>query len=373
VKDLVVPFLREDVKAKLMTTAAGGEKEDEPQEGTVKSANYINPSIPSRQLSLTSEAKMGALKKAMKYMYQKTDEELLRRCGIEGKHYAASTSVTLCLWQDLICVGHLGDSRICLIYITEQNLKSFEGVTAFKDAVHGSTGARAVVTSASAAGALANKNEDVASKENDENAKPAEDIESNKKELKENSIGVDSYVPKTLDADWIAPGAVRTDSIPVAKVDEIIEGNFVTNDHKPDQGEERQRIEASGGSVEYLHNHQNKPFIRGGDFQQRKLLGESPMQLQYSRAFGGKDLKPFGLIADPTVNVTKREKQFVGFILASDGLWDVLSADVAARTATKAFLNKSNPSEALVNKAVHQSCDNITAICVFYDSVGGER
>jgi hypothetical protein len=42
------------------------------------------------------------------------------------------------------------------------------------------------------------------------------------------------------------------------------------------------------GSVEYLHNHQNKPFIRGGDFQQRKVLGESPMQLQYSRAFGGR-------------------------------------------------------------------------------------
>lgn len=43
------------------------------------------------------------------------------------------------------------------------------------------------------------------------------------------------------------------------------------------------------------------------------------MQLQYSRAFGGKDLKPFGLTATPTVNVTKRERQFIGFILASDG------------------------------------------------------
>jgi protein phosphatase 2C family protein 2/3 len=42
----------------------------------------------------------------------------------------------------------------------------------------------------------------------------------------------------------------------------------------------------TSGSVEYLHSHNNKPFVRGGDFTQRKALGEQPMQLQYSRAFG---------------------------------------------------------------------------------------
>merc|ERR1712194_107977 len=152
-----------------------------------------------------------------------------------------------------------------------------------------------------------------------------------------------------------------------------VEGNFVTKDHKPDQAEERNRIETKGGSVEYLQNHQNKPFIRGGDFQQRKILGESPMQLQYSRAFGGKDLKPFGLIAEPTVNVTRRERQFIGFILASDGLWDVMGADRAARVATHAFLSKQNPSKMLVKAAMDTSGDNITACCVFYDSVGGNR
>jgi hypothetical protein len=50
-----------------------------------------------------------------------------------------------------------------------------------------------------------------------------------------------------------------------------------------------------------LHHHNNKPFIRGGDFDRRKATGERVMQLQYSRAFGGKDLKPFGLSADPSV------------------------------------------------------------------------
>ncbi len=48
------------------------------------------------------EEKMRCLREAMKEMYRKTDEELLRRCGIEQKHYASSTSVTLVLWQVFI-------------------------------------------------------------------------------------------------------------------------------------------------------------------------------------------------------------------------------------------------------------------------------
>ena len=50
--------------------------------------------------------------------------------------------------------------------------------------------------------------------------------------------------------------------------------------------EERRRIEKAGGSLAYLHG--GKPFIRGGDFAERQLKGDRPMQLNYSRAFGGK-------------------------------------------------------------------------------------
>mgnify|MGYP000397199186 CR=1 FL=1 len=42
--------------------------------------------------------------------------------GLEGKHYASSTSVTLLLFRQIIAVGHLGDSRICLIYLPEDRL-----------------------------------------------------------------------------------------------------------------------------------------------------------------------------------------------------------------------------------------------------------
>lgn len=151
-------------------------------------------------------------------------------------------------------------------------------------------------------------------------------------------------------------------------------GEQLTMDHKPDQEPERQRIEQCGGMVERLQNHSNKPFIRGGDFLMRKALGEQPMQLQYSRAFGAKDLKMFGLSSVPDVRIIRmgspayRHVRFA--ILASDGLWDVLSAQQAVATAQQAAQEDGSPAEALVRRALMEQsrrkarADNITAICV---------
>mmetsp|Transcript_92320 Transcript_92320/g.270221 ORF Transcript_92320/g.270221 Transcript_92320/m.270221 type:complete len:377 (+) Transcript_92320:114-1244(+) len=154
-------------------------------------------------------------------------------------------------------------------------------------------------------------------------------------------------------------------------------GEQLTMDHKPDQGPERQRIEQCGGMVERLQNHNNKPFIRGGDFTMRKALGEQPMQLQYSRAFGAKDLKIFGLSSVPDIRIIRmgsphyRNVRYA--ILASDGLWDVMSAQQAVMTAHQAAQEDSNPAEVLVRRALLEQsrrkarADNITAICIQFD------
>jgi serine/threonine protein phosphatase PrpC len=150
-----------------------------------------------------------------------------------------------------------------------------------------------------------------------------------------------------------------------------VSGSQVTTDHKPDQPGERARIESTGGSVQFLHRHNNKPFIRGGDFDRRKASGESAMQLQYSRAFGGKDLKPFGLSAEPSIVVMPLDS-VEGIILCSDGISDVTSPTEAATIAASAWASGTDAAAALVSwgvsrrAAVGMDADNCTAMVVSF-------
>ncbi|XP_062210725.1 probable protein phosphatase 2C 30 [Phragmites australis] len=82
-------------------------------------------------------------------------------------------------------------------------------------------------------------------------------------------------------------------------------------DHKPDRPDELERIQAAGGRVIFWDG--------------ARVFG----MLAMSRAIGDSYLKPF-VIANPEVRVVERrdgEDEFL--ILASDGLWDVVSNEVA--------------------------------------------
>ncbi|KAM0862396.1 hypothetical protein ACQ4PT_045285 [Festuca glaucescens] len=82
-------------------------------------------------------------------------------------------------------------------------------------------------------------------------------------------------------------------------------------DHKPDRPDELARIQAAGGRVIFWDG--------------ARVFGVLAM----SRAIGDSYLKPY-VVADPEVRVVERrdgEDEFL--ILASDGLWDVVSNEVA--------------------------------------------
>ena len=153
----------------------------------------------------------------------------------------------------------------------------------------------------------------------------------------------------------------------------VLRGVNLTRDHKPNDPGERERIEASGGTIEYLHHHHNKAFIRGGDFDRRKAAGERAMQLQYSRAFGGKDLKPFGLSAEPTITQFSITRDHVGLIICSDGISDVANADDAAFIVGSAWQRGEDAAHVIAQWAIQERAhrgmghDNVTAIVCRFD------
>ncbi|XP_042474852.1 probable protein phosphatase 2C 24 [Macadamia integrifolia] len=90
----------------------------------------------------------------------------------------------------------------------------------------------------------------------------------------------------------------------------------LSTDHKPDRPDELSRIETAGGRVIY--------------WDVPRVLGVLAM----SRAIGDNYLKPF-VISEPEVTITDRTEEDECLILASDGLWDVLSNDTACCIARK--------------------------------------
>ncbi|PON96848.1 Protein phosphatase 2C [Trema orientale] len=86
----------------------------------------------------------------------------------------------------------------------------------------------------------------------------------------------------------------------------------LSTDHKPDRPDELKRIEDAGGRVINWNGY--------------RVLGV----LATSRSIGDQYLRPF-VISKPEVTVTKRTDKDEFLILASDGLWDVLSNEVACK------------------------------------------
>jgi serine/threonine protein phosphatase PrpC len=147
-------------------------------------------------------------------------------------------------------------------------------------------------------------------------------------------------------------------------------GEFLTADHKPDLPGEKERIEANGGSVVYLASRgYSTPFLRGGDFASRKSAGDQPMQLQYSRALGGKDLKPFGLSSEPDIKVTILSPSDYAVVIGTDGLWDCMTASQTASFLKNPPNDEGEPlAQLLVKRVSSISSDNVTAIVVILTS-----
>lgn len=97
-------------------------------------------------------------------------------------------------------------------------------------------------------------------------------------------------------------------------------------DHKPDRPDELARIEASGGRVIFV----NGVRVEG--------------ILAMSRAIGDRYLKPF-VTSEPDITFTKREAGDECLILASDGMWDVLSNNLACEVASECLREENHAAD----------------------------
>ncbi|GJM99066.1 hypothetical protein PR202_ga16130 [Eleusine coracana subsp. coracana] len=125
----------------------------------------------------------------------------------------------------------------------------------------------------------------------------------------------------------------------------------LTSDHKPDRPDELARIEAAGGRVIF--------------WEGARVLGVLAM----SRAIGDGYLKPY-VTAVPEVTVTDRTDHDECLILASDGLWDVVSNEAACEVA-RACLRRGRDkwcaeAATLLTKLAlaRRSSDNVSVVVV---------
>lgn len=119
----------------------------------------------------------------------------------------------------------------------------------------------------------------------------------------------------------------------------------VSRDHKPDQTDERQRIEDAGGFVMWAGT-----WRVGG-------------VLAVSRAFGDRLLKQY-VVADPEIQEEKVDSSLEFLILASDGLWDVVTNEEAV-AMVKPIQDPEEAAKRLMQEAYQRgSADNITTVVV---------
>ena len=139
----------------------------------------------------------------------------------------------------------------------------------------------------------------------------------------------------------------------------VLESNgtvgFATSDHKPERADEHARIKRAGGDIEF--------------YGVWRVNG-----LAVSRSIGDRNLKKMGkgqIVAIPEYAYIQLGTDNHFMIIASDGLWDVMSNEDAVNMVQEEFKKTGalkNSAQALQNEAIKRgSGDNITVCVIKFD------
>ncbi|KAK9009948.1 hypothetical protein V6N11_036469 [Hibiscus sabdariffa] len=125
-------------------------------------------------------------------------------------------------------------------------------------------------------------------------------------------------------------------------------------DHKPDRPDELERVEAAGGRVINWNGH--------------RVLGV----LATSRSIGDECLKPF-VSCKPEVTVSELTDADEFLVLASDGLWDVVSNELACRVVRQCLNSRLMRRELLPIVGENQAAEAAAAVLVELAIARGSR
>jgi serine/threonine protein phosphatase PrpC len=144
----------------------------------------------------------------------------------------------------------------------------------------------------------------------------------------------------------------------------------LTRDHKPNDPIEEERIEARGGYVAWCGDTdtQGNPIEGSGIY---RVNGN----LALSRAIGDRSERP-AVCAEPEISVTTITPEDEFLVLATDGLWDVMSSsDVVAfiHALLEAAADDETEKEFIASSVVEEALrrgtwDNITVIIVWLNT-----
>ena len=138
----------------------------------------------------------------------------------------------------------------------------------------------------------------------------------------------------------------------------------MSDDHKPDREDEKQRILRNRGAVEPIRGFNGRFVGPCRVWTQKQVAGG----LAVSRAFGDFSMEKAGVVADPEIRQTKLSSSDKFLVLASDGVWEHMSNQQVVDLAKK-HKDPKAASDAIVAEARRQwttkGCgyiDDITAV-----------
>ena len=149
----------------------------------------------------------------------------------------------------------------------------------------------------------------------------------------------------------------------------------LSDDHKPNRRDEKARIENAGGHVVEIGGI-HRVCTAASKAGLKLVEDDESLYLAVSRAFGDRKLKSLSstktsqplVSATPEISSVTLQWEDLFFVIACDGIWDVMSDQSAIEIAAAALGDGAGPqaaAAAVVREAYNQkSLDNLTATVV---------